>query len=162
MSDLVCDDCGTINSDRLDWCGLCGESLSEERARRRSKQLLVSLGVALVVTFFLMVVPGIFVEVQFFHEGGEGSGLGAWWSTWRSVATPKFWGVWSGLYFIGYFLGKLWNPREGISHGNVWSVAMGGYVRRGANVGVVLLPAIVVGNLWAAVFSLTFAPNRQS
>ena len=60
MTDIECDDCGSLNPEGADQCELCGASLEEEKARkvRRKNLLLAPLawGTAAVLLFGVIYI----------------------------------------------------------------------------------------------------------
>lgn len=158
MGDLVCDDCGTINSEDRDVCGLCGESLSEERARGRASSWLLALSMALLATLVLGVLPGMLLEYLLSDVTVQGAGLAGYYDAWRRAASGGFWRTYLAIYGFLTIVARLFIFTDS---GGMAAVS---FPRRRMlwQLNLLLMPMGIVGGLWFRFFTLTVGLDRQS
>ena len=147
MSQIECDDCGTLNAEGATVCELCGASLMEERERAKAGHPVILFVVATAMTALLFVLPGVVLSMWFAE----------------SVSLELFWGIYVAAWVVGMALGHVYRPKEHYDLG--WDFGPMGYMdnpftyrddidRAHMGAGFVFVPMNLVSGLW-----MTFAKS---
>lgn len=146
MTDLTCDDCGTINSEYRDDCKLCGESLREEEARREKRGLIFLLPAAVLLTGLVCILPGLLAEALF-HTLAWGREF----DSFRVFSYPLFWAIWLLGWAIVFVWAKDFKPPEHIETESRWGFGRrDGYLVEAA-LAYYMVGVIKVRNLWVEI-----------
>ncbi len=137
MSELECDDCGTMNREGAKACELCGESLEEEVERKKYGNPWVLGPMAIGATLLLVVLPGALVLSEYGVLGLLGYAV-----AWGVLAVV-------GRTYQGrddYYLG--WGG--GFSRVDNPFTFQDDYDRAHLAIGIVLMPVLAVTGLWGS------------
>jgi predicted nucleic acid-binding Zn ribbon protein len=140
MSELECDDCGTINPEGATACELCGESLIEEQERAKLGNPMILFVVAVCATGALFVMPGVLLAAFY----------GAW-----------VWAPYLAAWAVGAVVGRMYTPKEHYYLG--WDMGQMGYMdnpfsyqddidRAHMGIGMAFVPMNLVVGLWEGFF----------
>lgn len=167
MSKLTCDDCGTVNDERRGTCELCGESLREEAGRRQKRSLFVLVPVAVMATYAIVVLPGVLLSKWIYTAGGLGRALSTMVFEPFEVLEPRFWAVYAGVWVVLFLISFVHEPRSDYELGGIYSMGRDSQFqprnfedRIHFAEGCLVMPVMVLRNLWAEVFERAGLTSR--